>query len=66
MCMSCGCMQPDNDHGDKRNITRDQLNQAAQAANITPEQAATNIMACCRQEPQAQQPVVSESQPPPA
>ena len=57
-------MQPDNDHGDKRNITRDQLNQAAQAANITPEQAAANIMACCRQEQQAQQPGMAESQPP--
>jgi hypothetical protein len=51
--------------GDKRNITRQELNQAAQAANITPEQTAANIMTSCRQE-QAQQPGMSESQTPPA
>ena len=49
MCMSCGCMQPNNDHGDQRNITQRDLDQAAQAANISPEQAAQNIMACCGQ-----------------
>ncbi len=49
MCMSCGCGQPNNNHGDNRNITEKDLNQAAQAAGITPEQAAKNISTCCQQ-----------------
>lgn len=49
MCMNCGCMQPNDDHGDERNITQDELDRAAQAANISRDQAAQNIMACCQQ-----------------
>ena len=44
MCMSCGCGSPNDTKGDSRNITQDDLNNAAQAANITPEQAAQNIV----------------------
>ena len=43
MCMSCGCMQPNDDHGDQRNITYDQIQRAGQAANISSQQAAQNI-----------------------
>ncbi|HEX6480793.1 MAG TPA: hypothetical protein VF043_18290 [Ktedonobacteraceae bacterium] len=43
MCMSCGCGNPNDSKGDNRNITQDDLNNAAQAANITPEEAAQNI-----------------------
>lgn len=43
MCMSCGCGQVDDDHGDQANITRDRLKQAADAAGISPEEAAKNI-----------------------
>jgi hypothetical protein len=42
--MSCGCGQPNNDHGDSRNITQNDLNNAAQAAGISPTQAAQNIV----------------------
>ncbi len=49
MCMSCGCMQPDDNHGDERNLTRDDLDRAAQVAGISRDQAAQNIMACCQQ-----------------
>lgn len=49
MCMSCGCGMPNDNHGDARNITQDDLGRAAQAANISREQAAQNIMDCCRQ-----------------
>lgn len=49
MCMSCGCGQPNDDHGDPRHITQDDLDRAAQAANVSREQAAQNIMDCCRQ-----------------
>lgn len=45
MCLSCGCCDPPNDHGDARNITLLILQGAAQAAGISPEQAAANIVA---------------------
>jgi hypothetical protein len=44
MCLSCGCGEPNEKHGDDRNITMDDMQQAAQASNITPMQAAQNIM----------------------
>lgn len=47
MCMSCGCGTPEDDHGNRDNITRDDLQKAAQAANISQEQAAENIRSCC-------------------
>jgi hypothetical protein len=47
MCMSCGCGRPDDDHGDDRNITSEDLQRAAEAADTTPEQAAENIRSCC-------------------
>lgn len=50
MCCSCGCVQagtgePDDDHGDDRNFTLTELQAAADAAGITPQQAAENITA---------------------
>jgi hypothetical protein len=44
MCLSCGCGEPNNDHGNASNITMQDLEAAAKAANITPEQAADNIV----------------------
>ena len=55
MCMSCGCGRPNDDHGDARHITQEDLDQAAQAANISREQAAQNIMDCCRPMSSAQE-----------
>lgn len=43
MCMSCGCGEPNEDHGNPDNITLDDLKRAAKAARIDPEQAADNI-----------------------
>ena len=43
MCMTCGCGTPNDDHGDEANITYDQLQSAADAANIDPETAADNL-----------------------
>lgn len=43
MCLSCGCGEPNNDHGNPDHITRDKLQKAAQAANISVQQAAENI-----------------------
>ena len=44
MCISCGCGNPNDDHGDPRNITMDDLNQAAQAAGTTRDRVLQNIM----------------------
>ncbi len=44
MCLSCGCGEPNNDHGNASNITMQDLEAAAKAADITPEQAADNIV----------------------
>ncbi len=44
MCLSCGCGEPNENHGDPRNITMQKLEEAAQAGDITPEQAAQNIV----------------------
>jgi len=33
MCLSCGCNEPDDDHGDPRNITMSDLREAGEAAN---------------------------------
>ena len=43
MCASCGCGKPNDQHGDQANITRPDIEQAAQAAGITPQQAVQNM-----------------------
>ncbi len=43
MCMTCGCGQPNETHGNGANITYDQLQAAASAAGIENEQAADNL-----------------------
>lgn len=45
MCLTCGCRQPFADHGDGRNITYDDLAAAADAAGISPDEAAANLTA---------------------
>jgi hypothetical protein len=47
MCMSCGCGEPQNDHGNPDNITEAELQRAAEAAGISNAEAADNIRACC-------------------
>jgi hypothetical protein len=42
MCLSCGCGEPNADHGETRHITMEALRKAAEAAEITPEEAAEN------------------------
>jgi hypothetical protein len=43
MCLTCGCGEPEADHGDPRHITYTQLKQAAEAAEIPVDEAATNL-----------------------
>jgi hypothetical protein len=42
--MSCGCKKPDERHGDDRNIIRQDLEDAASAANISADQVVKNIL----------------------
>ena len=44
MCLSCGCGENDDNHGDARHITTEMLEAAAEAAEITVEEAANNIV----------------------
>jgi hypothetical protein len=43
MCLSCGCGQPSDAHGNSDHIVISDLERAAEAANISVEQAADNI-----------------------
>ena len=43
MCVSCACGKPNDNHGDPRNITMDQVQQAAQAIGKSPQDVASNI-----------------------
>jgi hypothetical protein len=45
MCLSCGCGEPSADHDDPRHITMEVLQNAAEAAEISPQEAAENITA---------------------
>ncbi len=44
MCLSCGCGNPNENYGDSRHITMQDLDQAAQAAGITRDQVVQNIV----------------------
>lgn len=43
MCLTCGCGQPNDDHGDARHITMDELKAASEAAEISVDEAARNL-----------------------
>lgn len=43
MCMSCGCGEPYDDHGNSDNIVFDDIKKAADAEGISTEQAVENI-----------------------
>ena len=43
MCASCGCGRPNDDHGDSRNITLQDIDQAAQAAGTSRERVVEKI-----------------------
>jgi hypothetical protein len=49
MCMSCGCGEPNETHGNTDNITLDQMERAAKAADIDIETAADHIHALAKQ-----------------
>jgi hypothetical protein len=43
MCLTCGCGRPHDDHGDPAHITYEGLKNAAEAAGISVEEAASNL-----------------------
>lgn len=53
MCISCGCGHANDAHGDSRNITLGDLDQAAQAAGTTRDQVIQNIAQCAQSSSQA-------------
>ncbi|MFL5662237.1 MAG: hypothetical protein ACJ8BW_12935 [Ktedonobacteraceae bacterium] len=66
MCISCGCGKPNDDHGDARNITMQDVDQAAEAAGTTRAKVLENIMQGSQQtstsNEQAQQVAALQSQ----
>jgi hypothetical protein len=43
MCLTCGCGELEADHGDSRHITYSQLKEAAEAAEVSVDEAASNL-----------------------
>jgi predicted NBD/HSP70 family sugar kinase len=43
MCLDCGCGELNESHGDSRHITMDSIQSAAQASDISLEEAIRNI-----------------------
>lgn len=43
MCLTCGCGEPHDDHGNPDQITYEDLKKAADANGISVEEAANNI-----------------------
>jgi hypothetical protein len=43
MCLDCGCGKPNDDHGDSRHITMNQVEDAAKASEISVDEAVKNI-----------------------
>lgn len=50
MCANCGCGIPEDKHGDERNINWSEVVASAEASDISPQQAAENIMEMARQQ----------------
>jgi len=43
MCLDCGCGEPNESHGDSRHITMDSIRAAADASEISVDEAIKNI-----------------------
>ena len=49
MCLDCGCGEPNERHGDDRHIIMDDVKAAAEASEISVDEAARNIVDGVRQ-----------------
>lgn len=43
MCLTCGCGDPNDSQGDNRHITMDDMKKAAEAAEISVDEAVKNL-----------------------
>ena len=53
MCLDCGCGEPNERHGDDRHIIMDDVKAAAEASEISVDEAARNISDGMRQAQQS-------------
>jgi len=53
MCLDCGCGELNESHGDSRHITMDSIQSAAQASEISVDEAVKNISAGLKQAQEA-------------
>ena len=44
MCLTCGCMQPHERHGNTDYLTIDELEKAARADNLSLDEAVSNLV----------------------
>lgn len=51
MCASCGCNMYEDDHGDSRHITIQDLQAAAEAARITAQEVVDNLQTASQAQP---------------
>ena len=49
MCLDCGCGELNESHGDSRHITMDSIHSAAQASEISVDEAIKNISSGLKQ-----------------
>ena len=52
MCATCGCGIPEDKHGDERNINWSEIEAAAQANDISTDEAVKNIQDMAQQQGQ--------------
>ena len=52
MCATCGCGIPEDKHGDERNINWSEIEAAAQANDISADEAVKNIHEMAQQQSQ--------------
>jgi hypothetical protein len=50
MCANCGCGIPEDKHGDERNINWSDIEAAAKANDMSPEQAIKNMQEMSKQQ----------------
>lgn len=53
MCLDCGCGEPNDQHGDERHITLDDVRAAAEASEISLEEAKRNVIEGLSRTPQS-------------
>jgi hypothetical protein len=56
MCMNCGCMEPNDEHGNPANITLEEMRKAAEANGQSLDETISNIDRTYREEVEGQRP----------